>query len=156
MTSFQEVFEEMAPEAIAAGLDYLDRRDEVDLIWIYLANNDHGVSTYNMYAQVDGKIQDHYEAANHLGVDSSPEAQRWMHNRISEAEDRLRDARREGVVVPTRLILRFRPADSDLQADFYYEDLQAGLPINDRPSLSAIERDWFARLQATGNDSAAP
>lgn len=155
MTSFQEVFEQIAPEAIAAGWDYLDRRDEVDLIWIYISNNGHGVYTDNMYAQVDGKILDHYDAANYLGVDSSIEAQTWMQDRLGDVVPPLREAGRT-VEVPTRLILRFRPADSDLHADFYYEDLTAGIPEEIAPPLSAVERDWFARLQATGNDSAKP
>lgn len=46
--------------------------------------------------------------------------------------DPLQEAGRT-VEVPTRLILRFRPADSDLHADFY-EDLRAGMPLDTRPN----------------------
>jgi len=155
MTTFQEVFEEIAPESVAAGWDFLDRSDGVDLIWVYISNNGDGVYTANLYAQVGGQPLNHKHAADAIGADSSPEAQVWMQDRLVKIIRILRQARRT-TKVPTRMILRFRPADSDLSADFYYEDLRAGIPDDEQPSLAEVERDWFARLQATGNDSAKP
>ena len=152
MTDFRSVFEATAPQMIAAAWDYLERSEAVDLIWVYVSQ-DEGVYTCNSYFKVNGEILDHYEAAKRVGADSSHEAQRWLSGQMDEPVARFREASTVSEV-PNRMILQFRPADSDFHADFYYGSLWPGMPDDDRPSLSAVERDWFARLKTTGNASA--
>lgn len=54
------------------------------------------------------------------------------------------------------MILRFRPEDQDFTADFFYGDLQPGIPEAQRTALNEHVEQWIERLEATGNDSAAP
>lgn len=54
------------------------------------------------------------------------------------------------------MILRFRPEDQDFTADFHYGDLEPGIPEEEKSAPRGIVMKWIERLEATGNDSAAP
>ncbi len=58
--------------------------------------------------------------------------------------------------MPARMILRFDTAEQSLEAEFYHESLQPGVADEDLRPEARLADEWFERLKATGNDSAAP
>ncbi|MDO5535685.1 MAG: hypothetical protein Q4F65_13680 [Propionibacteriaceae bacterium] len=153
MTTFTEAFEELAPELIAAAWDFLDRDPRVEVVWVYLTQEDR-VTVVDPFFRIDGDVYDHFDAAQLLGCDTSYEAQREMQDRQSDAVQAFADSL-ESEEAPTRIIVRFRTADQDFHAEFFHGELQPGVAEEDYVTDLELMNRWFARLRETGNDSAA-
>lgn len=152
---FQEAFEQAVPELIAAAWDYTDRSDKIDLIWVYVSKDGHWAFSHTYY-YADGQYLNRVELKNVIpDLDVSSDAQRWMQGRLREASNGIIESMDNPDEFPRRMILRFRPSDQDFNADFFYGDLQPGVKQEDELLEHELAFQWFARLKATGNDSAS-
>ena len=149
---FEEAFEQAVPELVAAAWDYADRSNAIDLIWIYLSKDGHW-AFYHPTFKAGGKVLDTVELKQILpDLDTSYEAQKWMLGRLDEASNGIIRAMDNPDDFPRRIIIKFRPSDQDLTADFYHGNLPDEEEIPDH----RLADQWFDRLKTTGNDSAQP
>ena len=149
---FEEAFEEAVPEIVAAVWDYADRSDTIELIWIYLSKDGHWSFSHPMF-KANGKVLSTVELKQALpNLDISPAAQKWLLSRLRNASNGIIRAMDDPDEFPRRVIIKFRPADHDLTADFFY----GHLPEEDEVPDHRLADQWFDRLKATGNDSAQP
>ncbi len=154
MTSFKESFEARVPEYVAAAWDFADRSDKVERLWVYVSH-DRGAFYGGAFFRVGGEVFEPYQLSKAIeGLDTSHDAQIWMFNRINDQTRAMLLELDDVEEMPARMILRFDTAEQSLEAEFHHESL---LPGGDEVRLEAhIADEWFARLKATGNDSAAP
>ena len=149
---FEEAFEQALPELIAAAWDFADRSDAIELIWIYLSKNGHW-AFYHPYYKVAGKPIKKIELASHIpDLDVGANTQRWLLDRLNDASNGIIRAMDNPDDFPRRIIIKFRPSDQDLTADFYHGNLPDEEEIPDH----RLANQWFDRLKTTGNDSAQP
>ena len=149
---FEEAFEQAVPELIAAAWDYADRSNAIELIWIYLSKDGHWAFSHPIF-KAGGKVLDTVELKQILpDLDTSPEAQDWMLDRLSNASNGIIRAMDNPDDFPRRIIIKFRPSDQDLTADFYH----GNLPDEDQLDEASLFENWIDRLKTTGNDSAQP
>lgn len=154
MTDYPDTLTAQGAALLGSAWSFLDRSEEVELIWVYVSFLP-GVATYNAYYQIKGQVMDAADAAEALGCDASDDAQMDLSDSFDGPVYALRS---EAPVdaLPTRIIFRYRVSDQDFNADLTYDDLQPGVPDDDRKPLSAMERQWVARLTETGEDGADP
>ena len=74
MDTFQEFFEDAAPRWIASAWDFTGRSSDIDMVWVYMTNEDNAHGTGAYY-----RVGDRYYKPNDLdqalpGLDTSNEA----------------------------------------------------------------------------------
>ena len=149
---FEEAFEQAVPELIAAAWDFADRSDAIELIWIYLSKDGDWTFSHPYY-KVAGKPIKKIELVNHIpGLDVGADTQNWMLDRLNDSLTEIIRAMDNPDDFPRRIIIKFRPSDQDLTAEFYH----GNLPDEDQLDEASLFENWIDRLKTTGNDSAQP
>ena len=154
--SFQDAFEKYAPHFVWDAYDYANNSPQIETLWLHIeSNGTKSVAPATIY-RIHGKPYLAHEIDEVLdGFDYDDDAIRAYYDRTLDYWDGLYDESQPDEL-PTRMILRFRPEDQDFTADFYYGDLQPGIPEEEKSAPREIIMKWIERLEATGNDSAAP
>lgn len=156
MSSFKASFEERAPEYVAAAWDFADRSEQVDRLWVYVSQ-DRGALYGGAFYQVGNRFLEPFELGTAIeGLDTSPDAQRWLFDRLNDQTREMVTELDAGEEMPSRMILCFDTADHSLAADFHHGALQPGVADDDLQLDADIADQWFERLKETGTDSATP
>nr|WP_108870872.1 hypothetical protein [Tessaracoccus timonensis] len=154
--SFQDAFEEYAPHFVWDAYDYANNSPQIEMLWLHIESNGTKSATTATIYRINGKLylaHDLDEALDDFKYDD--EQMRSFYRQQIDCWFGLYDESQPDQV-PDRMILRFRPEDQDFTADFYYGDLQPGIPEEEKSAPRVIIKKWVERLEATGNDSAAP
>lgn len=153
MSTFQEAFEQYAPELLAVAWNYTHRSENLDTLWIYVTVEDK-VRIAHAYYGCGGEVLNSAEVGRCVpDIDTSTDAQIDMSTDLSATLRQMIDAAGGEEDFPTRMILRYRVADQDFAAEFSYEPLRKEPEDEDEPDHVFADR-WLERLRATGNDSA--
>ncbi len=152
---FEAAFESYAPEALQLAYDFCDAHPDVRRVWV-VAVLGKAISASVAY-DVDGRILGPQELDQQIpGLDCSREAQvDELFLPLVELTDQLHTALEDaGVEAPTRVVVRYDVAREDMEASMTYDDLQPGVPEEDRIPDGHLFEQWFERLKNTGSDSA--
>ena len=154
--SFQDAFEKYAPHFVWDAYDYANNSPQIEMLWLHIeSNGTKSVAPATIY-RINGKLYEVHKIDEILdGFDYDDEAIRAFYDQQFDCWDGLYDESQPDEL-PTRMILRFRPEDQDFTADFHYGDLEPGIPEEEKSAPRVIIKKWIERLEATGNDSAAP
>ena len=154
--SFQDAFEQYAPHFIWDAYDYANNSPQIEMLWLHIVSFGTKSSATTTIYRINGKLYEAYEIDEVLdNFNYDDDAIRAFYRQQFDCWDGLYDESQPDEL-PTRMILRFRPEDQDFTADFHYGDLQPGIPESHRTALNEHVEQWIERLEATGNDSAAP
>ena len=154
--SFQDAFEKYAPHFVWDAYDYANNSPQIEMLWLHIESNGTKSVTITTIYRINGKLYETHKIDEILdGFDYDEDTLRSLYDQQFDCWEGLYDESQPDEL-PTRMILRFRPEDQDFTADFYYGDLQPGIPENEQLGPDGISTKWIERLEATGNDSAAP
>lgn len=130
MTTFRAAFENVAPRYVSAAWDYAHRSPAVELLWVYVTQVGGSLLLQRAYYQVGGALREPHELDTAIpNVDTSADGQDWLFDQLLDQTLALVQVVGDKSEIPNRMILRFRPADHDLQANFSYEPLQPGSAV---------------------------
>ena len=154
--SFQDAFEKYAPHFIWDAYDYANNSPQVEMLWLHIeSNGTKSVAPATIY-RINGKLYEVHKIDEVLdNFDYDEDTLRGLYRQQFDCWYGLYDESQPDEL-PTRMILRFRPEDQDFSADFFYGDLQPGIPEEEQAPFGGLIDKWLERLEATGNDSAAP
>ena len=154
--SFQDAFEKYAPHFVWDAYDYANNSPQIEMLWLHIVSNGTRSAALATIYRINGKPYLAHDLHKVLeGFDYDEDTLRGLYRQQLDCWYGLYDESQPDQL-PTRMILRFRPEDQDFTADFYYGDLQPGIPEEEKSAPRVIKKKWIERLEATGNDSAAP
>lgn len=154
--SFQDAFEQYAPHFVWDAYDYAKNSPQVEMLWLHIVSNGTKSAATTTIYRINGKLYETHKIDEVLdNFDYDEDTLRAFYDQQIDCWDGLYDESQPDEL-PTRMILRFRPEDQDFTADFHYGDLQPGIPEEEQAPFSRLDEKWIERLEATGNDSAAP
>lgn len=151
--SFQKAFENAAPDLVADAWDFVERSLEVGELWVYISRQFHHPFATALY-RVAGDLHAPEFAVKAI-TGAMPDSRHTIDFLVAlaaRAEQLQEDAGDDEV--PTRMVFCFRPSDHDFAADFFYGDLQPGIPDDEIVPDITLYEQWENRLRATGTDAA--